>query len=256
MSSQLMRSYDSEMRVDPPPEPGQRIERAGGVVRTCGSYNTILYSWFDAAQAESVVAEQAAYFTQLREDVEWKVYSHDTPANLSSVLASHGFESGELETFMVLPLNAVGTDVETPTDVVIRAVASASDLTTYIDVATAASGKQPAWSAEIGRRLFDPAADTVAFIAYVGAEPAAAGRLELPPGRSFASIWGGGTVPSMRNRGVYRALVRERVRLARERGYAYVTVDALETSRPILARLGFSAAATIRAWVLPGTGAA
>jgi GNAT superfamily N-acetyltransferase len=222
-------------------------------VRTCGSYNTIVYSSFDAAHAERVVAEQAAYFTQLGEDVEWKLYSHDTPANLSFVLASHGFERGEHETLMVLPLSAATTDAERPADVSIRAVASARDLTTYVDVATAAFGKQPKWSAEeFGRRLFGPGADTIAFIAYVDAEPAAAGRLELPSGRSFASIWGGGTVPSLRGRGVYRALVLERARLARERGYRYVTVDALETSRPILERLGFAPAATIHAWVLTG----
>jgi hypothetical protein len=40
-------------------------------------------------------------------------------------------------------------------------------------------------------------------------------------------------------RGVYRALVAHRARLAIERGYRYLQVDAMPASEPILRRLGF-----------------
>jgi GNAT superfamily N-acetyltransferase len=63
--------------------------------------------------------------------------------------------------------------------------------------------------------------------------------MELVAGTRFAGLWGGGTVESWRGRGVYRALVAHRARVAADRGYRYVQVDALATSRPILARLGF-----------------
>ncbi len=63
-------------------------------------------------------------------------------------------------------------------------------------------------------------------------------------------MWGGGTAPNARSRGVYRALVSKRARLAREHGYAYLTVDARDTSRPILERLGFPMLTTIHAWTL------
>ncbi len=73
MSSELIRSYDAQMRADPPFEPGQSVERIGGVVRTRGRYNMICYWAFDAAGADRVVAEQAAYFLELGEEVEWKL---------------------------------------------------------------------------------------------------------------------------------------------------------------------------------------
>jgi GNAT superfamily N-acetyltransferase len=79
----------------------------------------------------------------------------------------------------------------------------------------------------------------VAVVALVGEEPVSAARMELLPGTRFAGLWGGGTVEAWRGRGVYRALVAHRARVAADRGYRYVQVDALATSRPILARLGF-----------------
>ncbi|MEO7039976.1 MAG: GNAT family N-acetyltransferase, partial [Candidatus Elarobacter sp.] len=88
------------------------------------------------------------------------------------------------------------------------------------------------------------------FVAYAGSVPAAAGRLQTPAGRVFASIWGGGTVPDYRRRGIYRAMVGERAREARRRGYRYITVDARATSRPILERLGFVALDGVTGWVL------
>ncbi len=51
-------------------------------------------------------------------------------------------------------------------------------------------------------------------------------RLELTPGGDFAGLWGGGTVPEWRGRGLYRALVAHRARIAAERGYRHLLVDA------------------------------
>ena len=47
------------------------------------------------------------------------------------------------------------------------------------------------------------------------------------------------TLQRWRRRGIYRALVAARARLAVQRGYRYLQVDASDDSRPILERLGF-----------------
>lgn len=88
-------------------------------------------------------------------------------------------------------------------------------------------------------RLEDDPDTVVAVVALAGDVPVSAARMELVPGTRFAGLWGGGTVEGWRGRGIYRALVAHRARAAVERGYRYLQVDAMPTSRPILERLGF-----------------
>ena len=71
-------------------------------------------------------------------------------------------------------------------------------------------------------------------------------------GTDFASLWGGGTLPEWRGRGIFRALVARRAALAAARGYRCLQVDALPTSEPILARLGFVRLATTTPYTHPG----
>jgi GNAT superfamily N-acetyltransferase len=58
-------------------------------------------------------------------------------------------------------------------------------------------------------------------------------------GTEFATLWGGGTLPAWRSRGIYRAIVAHRADLALRRGFRYLQVNASDGSRPILERLGF-----------------
>jgi GNAT superfamily N-acetyltransferase len=88
-----------------------------------------------------------------------------------------------------------------------------------------------------------------AVIAWAGDVPVSAGRVELHDGTEFASLWGGGTVLDWRGRGVFRALVAHRALRARDRGFRYLQVDALPTSRPILQRMGFQPLAETTPWM-------
>lgn len=90
----------------------------------------------------------------------------------------------------------------------------------------------------IGRELL-ASATAVGVVARAGGVPVAAGRVELGPGPDFAGLWGGGTLPGWRGRGLFRALVAHRARLAAARGHRFLQVDATAASAPILRRLGF-----------------
>ena len=89
-------------------------------------------------------------------------------------------------------------------------------------------------------------------VALAGQTPIAAGRVEFHAGTDFASLWGGGTLPGWRGRGVFRALVAHRAALAAARGFRYLQVDASADSRPILERLGFVELATTTPFTHPG----
>ncbi|MFJ7043554.1 GNAT family N-acetyltransferase [Streptomyces sp. JV178] len=236
--------FDRDMREGARPDsPGARIERVGGVVRQVGSENGwsgVVWSDLDEAGADAAIAEQIRYFSGLGRDFEWKLYGHDLPVDLGRRLRAAGFTAAPEETLMVAEVADLTLDVDPPEGVRILPVTDAEGVAMVADVHEKAFGTDS--SRMRNQLLAQLGGDTdtvVAVVALAGDEPVSAARMELLPGTRFAGLWGGGTVENWRGRGVYRALVAHRARVAADRGYRYVQVDALARSRPILARLGF-----------------
>ncbi|WP_137991299.1 GNAT family N-acetyltransferase [Streptomyces vilmorinianum] len=240
----ILALYDRQLRLGARPDgPGTRVERDGPVVRQSGpahAWNGILWSGLDETDADAVIAEQIDRFTALGRAFEWKVYGHDRPADLARRLLAAGFTADDRETLMVAEAATLPLAVELPEGVELVPVTDAAGVRRVTEVHDRAFGGD---SSAIGRRLLDQLAttpDTVAAVlAMADDEPVSAARLELYPGTDFAGLWGGGTVESWRGKGLYRALVAFRTRIAVERGHRFVQVDAADTSRPILKRLGF-----------------
>ena len=246
---EVLRLYDAEMRRDPIPDPGSRVERVGPIVRVVGKENSVLFSALTEANVRDVVAEQAEFFRRAGVEVEWKTYGHDGPKGLSAALEAEGFVPDEPETLVVFDLRPGGPADPAPPGVEIRRVADDSGLRDATVANDATFGPEAhEFAARFRDRLTDPALGL--FVAYADDRPVATGRLEMPPGRPFAGLWGGGTSPQYRHRGIYRSLVAARASLARQHGYSFLTVDARETSRPTLERLGFVALTSTRGWVL------
>ncbi|MFJ7957904.1 GNAT family N-acetyltransferase [Streptomyces sp. NPDC096319] len=236
--------YDLQLRREARPDgPGCRVERVGALVRQTGpahAWNGVLWSGLDASDADGAVAGQIAHYRAAGLSFEWKLYAHDTPADLGDRLLAAGFTPEEPETLMAAEAADLPPDVPLPEGVELRAVTDESGVRQVVEVHERAFGTD---SSHIGRQLLDRlAADpgTVpAVVAVAAGEPVSAARLDLYPGTDFAGLYGGGTVEGWRGRGLYRALVSHRARVAAARGHRYVQVDAADTSRPILRRLGF-----------------
>jgi GNAT superfamily N-acetyltransferase len=101
-------------------------------------------------------------------------------------------------------------------------------------------------------RLRQETSSAAAVVALAGRTPICAGRVQFHGGTDFASLWGGGTLPTWRRRGVFRSVVAHRAALAAARGFRYLQVDASPDSRPILQRLGFVELATTTPFTHPG----
>ncbi len=259
--AEVLAEFDRDVRERARPDgPGARIERADGVVRQVGDEpggDAVLWSDLDETTADGAVAAQVRYFAGLGREFEWKLYGHDRPLDLGRRLRAAGFTPEAEETLMVADLSEITLDAEPPEGVRLCRVTDAAGVDLMAEVHARAFGQD---SPELHRRLLarlaaDP--DTVvAVLALAGDRPVSAARMEMVPGTRFAGLWGGGTVEGWRGRGIYRALVAHRARVAAERGCRYLQVDAMSTSRPVLERLGFAPLTTTTPYVWsPGTGA-
>jgi GNAT superfamily N-acetyltransferase len=172
-----------------------------------------------------------ARMRELPGHVEWKYYSHDGPELRERLLAA-GLEPEDEETVVVADAASIPPP---PPDVELRLVTDE-----FVDLA-----------ADVFGRRFDLPERAVAVVAVADGKAVSGGRVDFEEDVEFAGLFGGITLPEFRGRGLYRATVAKRAELARERGYRWLYVDALPTSRPILERLGFVAITTTTPFVIP-----
>ncbi|MFF9060466.1 GNAT family N-acetyltransferase [Streptomyces sp. NPDC014882] len=252
--------YDREMRRGALPEsPGARVERVGRVVRHVGSeggWNGVVWSDLEAADADAAIAGQVAHFGGLGRDFEWKLYGHDRPADLGRRLLDAGFVPEPEETLMIAETAGQLVDAGPAGPAGLPGGLRIVPVTDRAGVDLMAEANERAFGKDAGRlrdlmreRLATDPDNVVALVVLAGDEPVGSARMELVPGTRFAGLWGGGTSPAWRGRGVYRALVAHRARIAADRGYRYLQVDASDQSRPILQRLGFAPLTTTTPYV-------
>ncbi|MFK0042669.1 GNAT family N-acetyltransferase [Streptomyces sp. NPDC090741] len=244
-------AYDREMRRDALPDTaGARVEHAGAVVRQTAAgpgWNGVLWSDLDAGTADAEIAAQVAYFAgQGAGEFEWKLYGHDRPADLGDRLRAAGFVPEPAETLMVGRVDELASlPAEPPEGITLRTVTDEAGVDLMMDVHARAFGTaRPAIRHLLLTLLRDEPETLAAVVAMAGHTPVSAARMEMRPGSAFAGLWGGGTLPQWRGRGIYRLLVAHRARIAAARGIRYLQVDASPDSRPILDRLGFATLGT------------
>jgi GNAT superfamily N-acetyltransferase len=242
-------AYNQQVRQSTAPDgTGAEFEVDGPVIRRLGppgqEGSGINWTDLDAGNADAVIAKQIAIFSARKEQFEWKLYDYDQPPDLADRLAAAGFVPEDPESFMVAEVTEVIEALSAanlPDGVTAVPVTDAAGLALMAQVEQQAFNRDKAELREgILAQLMTTPDQLALVLAMAGDVPVCAARIEYVPDTQFAGLWGGGTVEEWRGRGIYRALVRYRAELAAKRGYAYLTVDASEDSRPILERIGFT----------------
>lgn len=212
----------------------------------------VTWSDLDEQRADAVIGDQIRRFGEVSQGWEWKHYSYDRPADLPERLLSAGLAAETPEALLVAEIADLDLDVPPPSGVELVPVLDRSGVDAIVSVHEQVFGGD---HSDLGRSflagLASRPSSAAAVVAMAGNDAIAAGRMEFHAGTEFASLWGGGTLPAWRGRGVFRALVAHRATLASARGFRYLQVDALPPSRPILKRLGFVELATTTPFIYP-----
>ena len=255
--AELLALYDEQLRGRLPDRlpTGVRVERDGPLLRFHGLRfgGFIEYRDLDGLEGpalDELITRQVSVFAEAGEQFEWKLHAHDLPADLPDRLRAAGFVPEDTETVVIAPVAAVAGEPRVPEGVALREVSSRVDLERIAALHGAVWQREDLVLADFleAEREVDPDA-LVIVAAEAGDTIVSAAWVRFAPDTDFATFWGGATLEAWRGRGIYRALVAYRARLAERRGYRYLEVDALDDSRPILQRLGFVAVTTTTPYI-------
>lgn len=207
-------------------------------------------SWVRCAsdEVDGVIEEVRALFRARGLPLMWILDPGHLPADLGDRLVARGARPDPASPEVAVMVLAAGAPLATPAVEGLRIVDALADLDTFRAadaVNVEAFGAAPR-AGDAGQRAAQErrwrnqvaAGNRRMLLATVDGESAgSAGMTLYPP--AGATIGGGAVVPRFRGRGVYRAMVVERLGMAREAGAAGLSVWGGPMSAPILARLGF-----------------
>ncbi|MEV8633849.1 GNAT family N-acetyltransferase [Streptosporangium sp. NPDC051023] len=254
-SDALLATYDEQVRgIWPTPLPGVTHERDGSLLRIVSRLRGVVIAPRDVgvrgAELDRLIARQRDRFAERGQDVEWKTWGHDEPADLVDRLRDAGFVPEAQETVLIGLAEELAGEPVLPDGVVLREVTAHDDLRAIAAMESAIWDEDLSW---IGEHLIEQVTHTPDEITILAADAGgvtvSAAWLAYRAGTEFAGMWGGSTLREWRGRGIYRALVTQRARRAVARGVRYLHVDASDDSAPILHRLGFQAVTTTTPYV-------
>ena len=176
--------------------------------------------------------------------VAWWVSSATLPPDTEQTLRARGGKQIDAVQILARELDSGLPELNVPADVSVELVADERTFRAASLVTVRGWGRRELTGAALARELTETLQDLATWSSFrvvgmIGREPASSGGCTLEG--EVAKLWGAVTLPEYRRRGTYRAVLAERLRLAREHGAALALVKGrVETSGPILLRAGFA----------------
>jgi len=204
--TELLEIFTRQQRIEVD-YPDIKREVEGSVIRhvsLAGEDGFVIYSRLDEECADAAISAQIARFQGIPQDFEWKAYDYDPPKDLIDRLRRQGFEIGDPEALLVLDLTAEPEALDRPVP------PSVVRITDPGEVAAVVALEDAVWETDhhdLGERLKRDLQErpemASIYISYQEQKPASAAWIYFHAGSSFASLWGGSTLPQFRNQGHY-----------------------------------------------------
>jgi hypothetical protein len=177
-----------------------------------------------------------------RPEVYWWI-SSTSPSATEAALLSRGATIAETVDVLAYDMSRALPGVDIPPDVHVELVRDERAFRAAGEVQSEVWDVPYPDAARLARALHDVQAELAErsgfrVVSWIDDQPVAYGGCSLVDG--VARLWGAGTRAAWRHRGAYRAVLAERLRLARDFGARLALVKGrVETSAPILQRVGF-----------------
>lgn len=223
----------------------QRVEVEGGIVRVVGDGtahwdNVVERAELSERDADAAIAAEIERFAARGRAFEWVVLDGDRPADLGERLRRAGFASRVRSTLMAFDLRRTPSAPLGVPDVEVIRIRDPLALDGLVRVQNEVwGGDHQDLAAQLGWTLRAAPERIALFAARVDGIEICHGWADLSSDGAAAMFWGGATAPAFRGRGAYSAVAAARMRAMAGRGARYAFVGAMESSRPILERLGF-----------------
>jgi len=191
-------------------------------------------------EAEAVIEETLGWFRDRKAPFAfWWVGSQTQPDDLAERLVAHGLAANVVnDPGMAVELEQLGA-VNAPAGYETRAVWDAEGLADWRDVFVAAFGV-PEWAGQAwadATLALGKGAPWTMYVGYLDGRAVACNILFM--GGGVASVYGVGTVPDVRGRGVGTAITLQPLLEARAAGYRYGVLFATEMGYGVYERMGF-----------------
>ncbi|MFW7381767.1 MAG: hypothetical protein ACOH5I_23365 [Oligoflexus sp.] len=240
----FLRFYQDFLEKMPSADDQYKIEKLPTLIRMEGPGSTAFENSIvhcnltDVRDLECVIDEQIAYFGNKQRSFEWKYSSLYQPKELESILLNKGFQAGEKEEILVLDLSAPLNVGDISCELAIKEIASDEQVSDLVNLQNEIWGGGLDWlKSSLQREKRNAPESLYIFGCYQQEKLVATGWVKLH--HPLASLYGGATLPAVRGKGAFRALVRQRAILAKIHNCSYLMVEAAPMSSPILKALDF-----------------
>src|SRR5580704_4053352 len=187
--------------------------------------------------------------------VAWWISAATEPAGTEEALRARDAEMIDAVQILARELGGGLPQLDVPGNVVVELVQDEHTFRASSAITVQGWGRPEPDEAELAGQLDETLANLATWssfrlVALVDGEPVTTGGCTLAG--EVAQLWGAITLPASRGRGSYRAVLAERLRLAREHGATLALVKGrILTSGPTLLRAGFADYGEERCYWLP-----